>query len=93
MCRVKSGPSVDGPRCGSEQSSVCMDQVCGWASAWLRAIRLHRVSRCALRERTVGFERHHPNREVDCNRAKARDLRRAYVFAYLSAIGAFIVLA
>jgi hypothetical protein len=38
----------------------------------------------------MSFERHHPNRDVDRNLAKARDLRSAYVFACLSVIGEFI---
>lgn len=37
-------------------------------------------------ENTMSFERHHPNREVDRNLAKARDLRSAYLFACLAAI-------
>jgi hypothetical protein len=34
----------------------------------------------------MSFERHHPNREVDRNLAKARDLRSAYLFGCLAAI-------
>jgi hypothetical protein len=38
------------------------------------------------REKTMSFERHHPNREVDRNLVKARDLRSAYLFTCLAAI-------
>ena len=38
-----------------------------------------------LREKTMSFERHHANRNVDRNLARARDLRSEYVNACLSA--------
>jgi hypothetical protein len=38
----------------------------------------------------MSFERHHPNRDVDRNLAKARDLRSAYLFACLATIADFI---
>ena len=37
------------------------------------------------REKTMSFERHHANRNVDRNLARARDLRSEYVNACLSA--------
>jgi hypothetical protein len=39
----------------------------------------------------MSFERHHPNRQVDRNLAKARDLRSAYLFARLAAIAEFML--
>jgi hypothetical protein len=33
----------------------------------------------------MSFERHHPNRDIDRNLAKARDLRSAYLLACLTA--------
>lgn len=39
----------------------------------------------------MSFDRHHPNRQVDRNLAKARDLRSAYLFACLAGIAEFIV--
>jgi hypothetical protein len=38
----------------------------------------------------MSFERHHPNREVNRNLAKARDLRSAFLFTRLAAIAAFM---
>jgi hypothetical protein len=38
----------------------------------------------------MSFERHHPNRFVDRNLAKARDLRSAYLFGCLTAIAGFM---
>jgi hypothetical protein len=38
----------------------------------------------------MSFERHHPNREVDRNLAKARDLRSAYLFACLATTAEFM---
>jgi hypothetical protein len=38
----------------------------------------------------MSFEHHHLNREVNRNLARARDLRSAYLFACIWAIGAFI---
>jgi hypothetical protein len=38
----------------------------------------------------MSFERHHPNREVDRNLARARDLRSAYLFASLATIAEFM---
>jgi hypothetical protein len=37
----------------------------------------------------MSFERHHANRDVDRNLAKARDLRSAYLFACLATIADF----
>jgi hypothetical protein len=37
-------------------------------------------------DRTMSFERHHPNHRVDRNLARARDLRSAYLFACLATI-------
>ena len=39
----------------------------------------------------MSFERHHPNRQVDRNLAKARDLRSAHLFACLVAIAEFML--
>jgi hypothetical protein len=41
----------------------------------------------------MSFERHHPNREVDRNLARARDLRSAYLFASLATIAEFMTCA
>jgi hypothetical protein len=38
----------------------------------------------------MSFERHHPNRQVDRNLDRARDLRSAHFFACLAAIAEFI---
>jgi hypothetical protein len=38
----------------------------------------------------MSFDRHHPNREVDRNLAKARELRSAHVLMCLAAIGKII---
>mgnify|MGYP003428614750 CR=1 FL=1 len=38
----------------------------------------------------MSFERHHPNREVDRNLSRARDLRSAYLFACLATITEFM---
>jgi hypothetical protein len=38
----------------------------------------------------MSFERQHPNREVDRNLARARDLRSAYLFAWLATIAEFM---
>jgi hypothetical protein len=38
----------------------------------------------------MSFERHHPNREVDRNLARARDLRSAHLFACLAAVAQFM---
>jgi hypothetical protein len=38
----------------------------------------------------MSFERHHPNRDVDRNLAKARDLRSGYLFACLATIADFV---
>jgi hypothetical protein len=38
----------------------------------------------------MSFERQHPNREVDRNLARARDLRSAYLFAWLAAVAEFM---
>jgi hypothetical protein len=43
-----------------------------------------------LGRKTMSFERHHPNREVDRNLDRARDLRSAYLFAGLAAIAEFM---
>jgi hypothetical protein len=37
----------------------------------------------------MSFERHHPNRDIDRNLAKARDLRSAYLFACLATMADF----
>jgi hypothetical protein len=37
-------------------------------------------------EKTMSFERHHPNRTVDRNLGRTRDLRSAYLFACLATI-------
>jgi hypothetical protein len=39
----------------------------------------------------MSLERHHPNRQVDRNLGRARDLRSAHLFACLAAIAEFIV--
>jgi hypothetical protein len=38
----------------------------------------------------MSFERYHPNRKVDRNLGKARDLRSAYLFACLAKIAEFM---
>ena len=38
----------------------------------------------------MSFERHHPNRVVERNLGKTRDLRSAYLFACLATIREFI---
>ena len=38
----------------------------------------------------MSFERHHPNRKVEHNLAKVRDLRSAYLFACLATIAEFM---
>jgi hypothetical protein len=38
----------------------------------------------------MSFERHHPNRQVDRNLARARDLRSAHLFTCLAAIAEFV---
>jgi hypothetical protein len=38
----------------------------------------------------MSFERHHPNRHVDRNLAKARDLRSSYLFALLAMVAEFV---
>lgn len=38
----------------------------------------------------MSLERHHPNRQVDRNLGKARDLRSAYFFACLATIAEFM---
>jgi hypothetical protein len=39
----------------------------------------------------MSFERQHPNRQVDGNLGKARDLRSAYFFACLATIAEFMM--
>jgi hypothetical protein len=39
----------------------------------------------------MSFERHHPNRQVDRNLARARDLRGAYLLTCLAAIAGFVL--
>lgn len=38
----------------------------------------------------MSFERHHPNRRVDRNLAKARDLRSAYLVGCLATMAEFM---
>ena len=48
------------------------------------------ASSSLLRRKTMSFERHHPNREVDRNLSRGRDLRSAYLFACLATITEFM---
>jgi hypothetical protein len=41
----------------------------------------------------MSFERQHPNREVDRNLGRARDLRSAYLFACVATIAEFVACA
>jgi hypothetical protein len=94
VCRKARGGEAHAQRRSSfHPVSICRP-IHAVPLAGVRFIRLRSEARQQVQqlaqEETMGFERHHPNRQVDRNLAKARDLRSAHLFACLAAIAEFL---
>jgi hypothetical protein len=95
VCRKARGGEAHAQRRSSfHPVSICRP-IHAVPLAGVRFIRLRSEARQQIQqfaqEETMSFERHHPNRQVDRNLAKARDLRSAYLFSCLAAIAEFML--